>query len=421
MTTVHPVAPRLSILICSLGVRRNSLERLERILARQPQENIEILVEKDDGETCVGKKRNLLLDRAHGDYVVYVDDDDLVADDYVSSIIAATENNPDAVAIEGRLIDGGGGIRRFLHSMTFGSWYERDEVYYRTPNHLNPIRRQIALEARFPEITYGEDHAYSQKVTPLILNEDDRLLGRPSYFYLASPWSKALPPTVKLLFKYPTRARPDLFRQTMEKYVALVSGKQQVRFLISIDDDDPTMRTAEMRSFLHKLYVTHDVQLISGPCSSKVEAVNRDLKRQEFDVLVVISDDMVPVMPAFDEQIANDMVRYFPRMDGALLYEDGIQKPGIDQLPIITLPVLGRKLYDSWGYVYHPTYISEWCDNEMTDVALSSGKLHRPGKLIIEHHWVGTYHRDDLHLRNNAYYSADKLNYERRKALGFSL
>ena len=133
----------------------------------------------------------------------------------------------------------------------------------------------------------------------------------------------------------------------------------------------------------------------------------------------VIADDMEPVVDGYDEEIANDMARYFPGLDGAILYDDGLQRPARGVMPPMTLPVLGRKLYESWGYVYHPSCVSEWCDNETTDVALRSDKLHRAHKLIIEHRWVGTYHRDTLHERNSTFHDRDKANYERRRAAGF--
>jgi len=37
----------------------------------------------------IGAKRNQLLHRAKGDYVAFVDDDDLVSSDYVNKVLSA--------------------------------------------------------------------------------------------------------------------------------------------------------------------------------------------------------------------------------------------------------------------------------------------------------------------------------------------
>ena len=50
---------------------------------------IEIITEEDNGENSVGKKRNNVLDRAAGEYVCFIDDDDMVTDIYVSEIVNA--------------------------------------------------------------------------------------------------------------------------------------------------------------------------------------------------------------------------------------------------------------------------------------------------------------------------------------------
>jgi hypothetical protein len=323
------------------------------------------------------------------------------------------------VALEGRLIDGDAPPRRFLHSIACGFHREENGIYLRTPNHLNPIKRSLALAVRFADVWFGEDRDFARRIAPTLRTEARQLLGQPLYFYMNGARAKALAASTRLLFKFPTRGRPDLFRATMEKAVARLSRRQKVRFLVSIDDDDTTMKTPEVRRFLRRLRASVDVKVVSGTSSSKVEAVNRDLTGEDFDVLVVMSDDMEPVVDGYDEEIANDMARYFPGLDGAILYDDGFQKPGDRPMPIMTLPVLGRRLYDTLGYVYHPSYVSEWCDDEMTEVVRRRGALHHAGKLIIEHRWVGTHHADSLHRRNSAFHDRDRANYQQRRAAGF--
>ena len=50
-------------------------------------------------------------------------------------------------------------------------WHQSGGIYYRTPNHISPVKRELALQAGFPEIAFGEDHEYSKRLLPLLKTE----------------------------------------------------------------------------------------------------------------------------------------------------------------------------------------------------------------------------------------------------------
>jgi glycosyltransferase involved in cell wall biosynthesis len=179
--------PKLSILICHLAARGELLARLQRIL--QPQivgRPVEILTESDGGQMPIGAKRNLLIQRATGEFVAFVDDDDRVSDDYVARILAALEADPmlDCLGIEGIFTTGGAQRlfpKHFIHSLRYDRWFEEQGVYYRPPNHLNPIARRHASQVPFPEKNFGEDHDWSMAIRPRLQRET--YLKGPIYFY----------------------------------------------------------------------------------------------------------------------------------------------------------------------------------------------------------------------------------------------
>lgn len=174
---------RLSILICSLEERYKQLTNLLTELYKQRTSEVEVLTNIDNRQKTTGAKRNELLLQAKGDYIAFVDDDDKVAGNYISRILEAIKTNPDCVGMEGLITFGSKGItRKFIHSIKYDKWFEKDNIYYRCPNHLSPVRRELALKVRFPDITVGEDHQYSERLFPHLKSEV--YLPEPIYFYL---------------------------------------------------------------------------------------------------------------------------------------------------------------------------------------------------------------------------------------------
>jgi glycosyltransferase involved in cell wall biosynthesis len=179
---------KLSILICSLNSRKNYLDRLLNILEKQLTDEVEVLVDLDNGEKSIGEKRNFLLEKAEGEYITFIDDDDTVPNYYVSEILEGIKENPDVIGIHLIMDSDGKRAERTYHSLKYQNWYQEVDVdnfnrqkYYRNPNHLNPVKREIALKVKFPNINNGEDRAYSMNILPLLQKE--YYIPIPMYFY----------------------------------------------------------------------------------------------------------------------------------------------------------------------------------------------------------------------------------------------
>ena len=192
-------SPKISILICSLESRRYLLDRILAHLEVQrhfllDRDDVEILVETDNGEKTTGEKRNILLDRAAGEYVAHWDDDDLTAPNSLELILKALETKPDAVGINLIMTTGGGKAERSFHIQQFNNqeWFQINDpiqpdhfIYFRGANHINPVLTRIARQVRFPEITQGEDRVYARGVCKLIKTMTN--IEQPIYFYLFDP------------------------------------------------------------------------------------------------------------------------------------------------------------------------------------------------------------------------------------------
>jgi len=201
--------------------------------------------------------------------------------------------------------------------------------------------------------------------------------------------------------------------QTLNKYYSRLSGKNQCRFLITLDEDDETMNNDKMRIFMDGfLNLTYKY----GGHETKIEAINADMKDEDFDILFLVSDDMIPIVSGFDIIVAESMKRYFPNLDGALHFNDGF----IGRDKCITLSIMGKKLYDYFGCIYHPDYKSFWCDQEFTDVVRRLRKVRYFPQVIVKHKWTGgSKSLDTLYARNSKLNKFDKQTYIRREKKGF--
>ena len=176
----------LSILICSLYSRSRQLGELMKVLGPQcaGRGDVEVIVDLDDGENSIGKKRNHLVSMATKKYCCFVDDDDMVSTDYASLILdAICSGGPDCVGMCGHLMEGDKLGWQFRHSITVGRWCKdkKNHVYFRTPNHLNPIKTEIVRRHPFPEINHGEDRSFSDSVRKNLRTEV--FIEKPIYFY----------------------------------------------------------------------------------------------------------------------------------------------------------------------------------------------------------------------------------------------
>lgn len=163
----------LSILIGTMPSRIAQYNELLKMLQANGEDfpNVEVGVDSSM-DYNIGAKRNKLLQQAKGEYIVFIDDDDEITSNYVSLILEACKSGSDCIGISGIITTNGGDKRQWHISKDYGSWYTGpDGTYYRTPNHISPVRRELALQAGFPEISFGEDAEYSRRLLPLLKTE----------------------------------------------------------------------------------------------------------------------------------------------------------------------------------------------------------------------------------------------------------
>lgn len=172
----------LSILICTLPERAEKLNRLLDILASQLTGEVEILTDNKGRHITTGEKRNHLLRNANGIYSVFIDDDDIVSHDYIGKILQASRHNPDCITFRGWMTTNGSNRVNFV--LRLGEKYEeRNGMYYRFPNHITPIKTQIARQVVFENITHGEDYKWALQINDRNLLKTEFFIDSELYHY----------------------------------------------------------------------------------------------------------------------------------------------------------------------------------------------------------------------------------------------
>jgi hypothetical protein len=221
---------------------------------------------------------------------------------------------------------------------------------------------------------------------------------------------------MRLLIKYPSRGRRDLFFSTFDKFHQL-STSGSVIYLVNIDEDDSVMNTDEVKSLIRSYPNT---TLTVGQSKNKIDALNRDLDSfsESWDVVVLAADDTVPAVLGYDQIILDEMENHYPDTDGVLHFNDGFWGRRLN-----TQCILGKKYYQRFGYIYHPSYSYVYCDNDFMTLADLLGKQTYFDKVIIKHEHPDLYggKTDFVHQKNSEYDSIDKKVFEERKERLFDI
>lgn len=117
----------------------------------------------DWGDLTSGAKRRMLTELASGDYVCFVDDDDILAENYVSRMLEGCRSGADVVTFNLQMQHDG----KIRDMWQFGLYPNRRNQGLMCVNHLCAWKREIATLVNWD---------------PLLGNTDDRLWFEPLYY-----------------------------------------------------------------------------------------------------------------------------------------------------------------------------------------------------------------------------------------------
>jgi hypothetical protein len=214
-----------------------------------------------------------------------------------------------------------------------------------------------------------------------------------------------------IVFKYATRSRPNLFDRGIESILNNLTNDNYY-ILVTCDEND-----VKMLNHHFKYQDNPKIKFVYGHSKNKIDAINRDLSYlpEKCDILINMSDDMFFIQKGFDDIIRQDFNNDY---DQCLHYPDGYR------YELITMSILGKQYFDRFKYIYHPEYISLWCDNEQTNVAKLLGKYKFfDRQLFIHKHPANdsSVQKDEQYGVTESFFYRDQETYKLRESKNFDI
>lgn len=205
---------------------------------------------------------------------------------------------------------------------------------------------------------------------------------------------------MKISVIYPSRSRPEQAEKTLSKWIESASSKYFIEWIVSIDTDDVLLSKYKSIFDSHKSYFDSqlkgkNLKLIINNNHSAIEAINKAASIATGDLLIVISDDF-DCYYGWDVSLLQELSG---KSDFVLKTKDGIQKT------LVTLPIMDRKYYERFGFVYNPAYKHMGCDVELTAIAIMTGKLLYSDLVFPHLHYsTGLSPKDAINEKNDLTY-----------------
>lgn len=205
---------------------------------------------------------------------------------------------------------------------------------------------------------------------------------------------------------HPSRSRPEQAEATIKLWLENAKDKSNIEYLLSVDHNDKDLKRYKAVAERNGIK-THIAMNLSA-----IEAINRAARKAQGNIFIVVSDDFL-CEEGWDEKLIKELEG---KEDFIVKTQDGIQDW------IITLPILDRKYYERFGYVYYPGYQHLFCDTEMTAVADLTGRKIT-SQLLFEHqHYsTGKTKKDAINAKNDATWGQGKKLYNNRKKINFGI
>lgn len=213
---------------------------------------------------------------------------------------------------------------------------------------------------------------------------------------------------------HPSRGRPEKSFNNANEWIEKAGC--EVELILSLDKSD-----SKLDEYIAEYSKNEDAnstinqQIIINDNTSVVEATNHAAKVSSGEILLYLSDDF----KCFDGW-GLAVAKEFENVSEPLLIkvDDCLQKFTV---PVLTIPIMNRALYNRLNYFWHPEYKSMFVDEDLywTATKLNAMKMCPNLKFEHAHVCVGKAPDDETYRRSSANWEQGKAVFARHKALGF--
>jgi uncharacterized protein YutD len=180
---------KLAILIPTIVGREEYLNRLLAILNPQVEkykDEVIIFIDKDDKQMTIGQKRNRLTEWAVSNgctHRAFIDDDDIVTDDYIELNIVGVRLDYDVNSLTGIYYENGKYDRYFVHDIKYKEAKTNSLFYERFPNHLNVTKLSLIKDYKYEHKNFGEDMEHAERISKDGVLKNQYTIEKPVYSY----------------------------------------------------------------------------------------------------------------------------------------------------------------------------------------------------------------------------------------------
>lgn len=189
---------------------------------------------------------------------------------------------------------------------------------------------------------------------------------------------------MKISVIHPSRGRHQQAYRTAKNWISKADNRFD--YFLSFDSDEQDV-------YCRQFELYQDVIVgLNGTNKSAIEAINKAALLVITDLFVVISDDF-EAPEHWDTLLLQALEG---KSDFCAKTDDGLQPT------LITMPIMDRVYYERYGYVYHSDYLHMFADQELTAVAMMTGKYIKLDLSFPHLHYsTGKSPKDEVNVRND--------------------
>ncbi len=214
---------------------------------------------------------------------------------------------------------------------------------------------------------------------------------------------------------HPSRGRAEKSFENSKEWIEKAGC--DVELIVEIDSSDDWRKYFDLYPPYPNDANPPYIRLYMHDNKSVVEATNRAAKESKGDILIYLSDDF-----KCPDNWGPLVLKEFEGENRPLLLKvDDCLQPF--HIPVLTIPIMNRALYEKLGYFWHPEYKSMHVDVDLFYTCQKIGALKNAQHLKFphEHVSIGKAEDDETYRRSSANWNQGLEVFNRRKRLGFPI